>query len=52
MKGDERAVGSLKDIHPGFAMEAVECRKVAEEGELLHCVTWQARLNESDAIID
>ena len=42
MKGDERVLGILREVHPGYGVEAVECRKLAEEGGLLHCVTWQA----------
>ncbi len=44
MKGHERALGVLRDVHPGCAVEAVECRELAKEGGLIHCVTWQARL--------
>lgn len=48
MKGDERALGVLRDVHRGSArgsaVEALECRELAEVGGLLHCVTWQARL--------
>ena len=32
MKGDERALGILRDVHPGFAVEAVECGELAERG--------------------
>jgi agmatine deiminase len=46
MKGDERALGILREVHPGYAVEAVECCKLAREGGLLHCVTWQASWNE------
>ena len=46
MKGDERVLGILRDVHPGYAVEAVECCKLAREGGLLHCVTWQASWNE------
>jgi len=45
MRGDVRALGILRDVHPGFVVEAVECRDLAEEGGSIHCVTWQARLN-------
>ena len=44
MKGDERALGVLRDLHPGYAVQAVDCRELAEEGGLIHCVTWQVRL--------
>jgi agmatine deiminase len=45
MTGDERALGIMRDAYMGYVIEAVECRELAEEGGLLHCVTWQARLN-------
>lgn len=45
LRGDERALGILRDAHPGFAVEAVECRDLAEEGGSIHCVTWQAKLS-------
>ena len=44
MKRDERALGVLRDVHRGSAVETLECRELAEEGGLIHCVTWQARL--------
>jgi len=46
MKGDERAVGVLREVHPRHAVESVDCRELAEEGGLLHCLTWQASWNE------
>jgi len=30
MKGDERALGNLTDVHPGHAVEGVDCRGLAE----------------------
>ena len=44
MKGDERALDILGEVHPGYAVETVDCRELAEEGGSIHCVTWQARL--------
>jgi agmatine deiminase len=46
MKGDERALGILRDVHPGYAVETVDCRRLAEEGGSIHCITWQAHLAE------
>ncbi len=42
MKVDDRALSVLRDVHPGLAVEAIECRELAAAGGLLHCVTWQA----------
>ena len=47
MKGDERALGVIRNVHPGLAVDAVDCRDLAEEGGSIHCVTWQARVAES-----
>jgi agmatine/peptidylarginine deiminase len=44
LSGDRPALDAVKDVHPGHAVEAVDCRALALEGGLLHCVTWQARL--------
>jgi agmatine/peptidylarginine deiminase len=44
LSGDRPALDALKDVHPGHAVEPVDCRALAPEGGLLHCVTWQARL--------
>jgi agmatine/peptidylarginine deiminase len=41
LEGDRRAVEILADVHPGQAVESVDCRALATEGGLLRCVTWQ-----------
>lgn len=46
LNGVDRAMAILSDVHPGYAIEAVACRDLAEEGGLLHCVTWHARSTE------
>jgi agmatine deiminase len=46
IKGDERALGILGEVHPGYAVETVACGGLAEMGGSIHCVTWQARLAE------
>lgn len=44
LNGDDRALAILSDLHQEHPIEALACRDLAEEGGLLHCVTWQARL--------
>jgi agmatine deiminase len=45
MSGDDRALEILREVHPSYTVEALDCRELAEEGGLVHCLTWQARLN-------
>ena len=35
LKGDERALGILRDVHPEYVVDAVQCGKLAGEGGLL-----------------
>lgn len=42
LRGDEQAIRRLGELHPGHAVEPVDCRALAADGGLLHCVTWQA----------
>ena len=44
IKGDELALGVLRDIYPGYTVEAVECGGLAKDGGLIRCVTWQANM--------
>lgn len=44
LRGDRPALDVLKAVHPGHTIESVDCRALALEGGLLHCVTWQAIL--------
>lgn len=44
MRGDERALGILRDAYAGREVKALECRELAEDGGLIRCVTWQGRL--------
>ena len=44
--GDGRAMGILRDLHPEYGVESVECRELATEGGLLSCVTWQVMMGD------
>jgi agmatine deiminase len=39
---DERCLDALLDAFPGANCVGIDCTHLAEEGGLLHCVTWEA----------
>ena len=45
LSGDDRAVRTLRKVHPSYVVDSLDCSEPAEEGGLVHCVTWQARLS-------
>ncbi len=49
LKADDQPIRMLLELHPGYAVEVVDCRELALEGGLLRCVTWQARKPRNDA---
>jgi len=46
-EGGRAGAGNSETSTRGYAVEAVECRELAEEGGSIHCVTWQVQLAES-----
>ena len=45
LPGDRRALDVLDDLHPGHAIEPLDCGTLASEGGGPHCATWQAIMN-------
>lgn len=41
---DEDALRQLARVFPSHSIQPIECRALAREGGLLHCVTWTPRL--------
>ena len=46
IRGDDRAFGMLRDLHPGHSVKALECRGLADNGGAIRCATWQAQLTD------
>jgi agmatine deiminase len=44
LEGDGRAIEIVMKTHPRHSVETIDCRNMADEGGLIHCVTWQAKL--------